>query len=1028
MKTRPARPTRPWLRRLRLYFRRVRIAGWLLVLAVVCAGLYLNRVGLPGSLQRPLLDNLRARGVDLECARLRVSWHRGIVADQLRLAGTNTAWPRFTAHSADVRVDAAALLRRRVEVNGLEIRDGRLTWNLAEPGQPPLDFAITNLNALLHFQPGDAWVLERLTGCLQGADFHLTARVTNATALRAWVAPSARSPEGTAPPPAPPPGDALARLRRIHAQLREIQFSGTPTLRLQLDGDGRDPRSFNALVHVRAPGAITPWGEFTDGRLRLRLTADTATAPLGAELQLTAAAATTPWAGLRALELHTESAAPTNAGQFTCAARLRGEAVTTHWAGAEAIRVETRWTQSLTNPFPLDSTVELHATGVTSRWASATEVRLHGVSRPATRSLETNAALAWWNLLLPHALQLETDVTHLHTPQARVAGLSLSADWDAPRLAVSNLVVRFADGELRADAGLDVLHRELEFAGHAGFDVDQIEALLTPKSRAWLDQFAWQRPPAVTMTGALRLPAWTNRQPDWAAEVKPTIRLAGQVAVTNLTYRGIHADRATASLAYTNHLWQLPELVIERPEGFLHVTLASHELSHAYRIAVRGTFDPRALAGQFDDAGKRGLGYLAAETAPHLDAEITGHWYQRDTIAARGFVTWTNVSYRGQHADRVETTFAYTNGVLDLYAPRVDRPDGFARADGLRFDFPAHHGWVTNGFSTTDPRAIAAAIGPKTAAALEPYQFATPPTVTVNGRIPLRGETDAALQFDLAGGPFRWLQFNLPHVAGRITWADEQVTLTNITGQFYGGTAEGHAWFDVAEPHHTPFRFHLAVTNADLHALMSDLHSPSNRLEGIITGRLTITNALTQDWRSWWGDGKAQLRDGLIWDTPVFGIMSRVLNTIIPGLGNSRASDAKGSFLITNSVIVTRDLDIRASGMRLQYEGTVDFETRVQARVQAELLRDTWLLGRTVSNLLWPVSKLFEYEVTGTLAAPEARPIHLIPRMLLAPLNPVRTLRGIFSSGDSSPVFQDFPLEPAGPGPTAEPSPPNGSP
>jgi hypothetical protein len=1013
---------------LRLYFRRFRIALWLLVLALVCAGLYLNRIGLPGFVQRPLLDNLRARGVDLECARLRVSWHRGIVADQLRLSGTNALLPRLTARSADVRLDAAALLRRRIEVNGLEIRNGQVTWNLGEPGQLPQELAITNLNALLHFKPGDEWVLERLTGGVQGADFHLTACVTNATALRTWAAPSARPPEGTAPPQAAAPGDALARLRRIHAQLREIQFSSPPTLRLQLDGDGRDLRSFSALVHVVAPGAVTPWGQFTDGRLRLRLTGDTATAPLGGELQLTAATAITPWASLRALELTTESRAGTNAEQFNCAAKLRGQAVVTRWAGAETLHLETRWTQSLTNPLPLASTVELHATGATSRWASATEVRLHGISRPATRPLETNAALAWWNLLLPHALQVEADVTRLHTPQVQVAGLSVSANWDAPRFAVSNLVLRFPDGELRADAGLDVIRRELEFAGQAGFDVDQIETLLTPKSRAWLDQFAWERPPAVAMTGTLTLPAWTNRQPDWAAEVKPTVRLAGRVAVTNLTYRGIHANRATTSLAYTNHLWQLPELVIERPEGTLRVTLASHELSHAYRIAVRGPFDPRALADQFDAAGKRGLGYLAADTAPHLDAEITGHWYQRDTIAAHGFVTWTNLSYRGQHADRVETTFAYTNNILELYAPRVDRPDGFARADGLRFDFPAHHGWVTNGFSTTDPRAIAAAIGPKTAAALEPYHFATPPTVRVNGRIPLRGEQDADLHFELAGGPFRWFKFHLAQVAGHIIWANEQVTLTNITGAFYGGTAEGHAWFDVAEPRHTPFRFHLAVTNADLHALMSDLHSPSNQLEGIITGRLTITNALTQDWRSWWGDGKAQLRDGLIWDTPVFGIMSRVLNTIIPGLGNSRASDAKGSFIITNSIIVTRDLDIRASGMRLQYEGTVDFETRVQARVQAELLRDTWLLGRTVSNLLWPVSKLFEYEVTGTLAKPEARPIHLVPRMLLAPLNPVRTLRGIFSSGDSGSVFQDFPLEPAGSGPTAEPTPSNGSP
>ena len=71
--------------------------------------------------------------------------------------------------------------------------------------------------------------------------------------------------------------------------------------------------------------------------------------------------------------------------------------------------------------------------------------------------------------------------------------------------------------------------------------------------------------------------------------------------------------------------------------------------------------------------------------------------------------------------------------------------------------------------------------------------------------------------------------------------------------------------------------------------------------------------------------------------------------------------------------------------MRLQYRGTLDFEGRVNARVEAGLLRDMWLLGPIVSTVLWPVTKLFEYKVTGTLDDPKAEPVYLIPKVMLLP-------------------------------------------
>src|SRR5207249_2501373 len=97
----------------------------------------------------------------------------------------------------------------------------------------------------------------------------------------------------------------------------------------------------------------------------------------------------------------------------------------------------------------------------------------------------------------------------------------------------------------------------------------------------------------------------------------------------------------------------------------------------------------------------------------------------------------------------------------------------------------------------------------------------------------------------------------------------------------------------------TDFKFTVVATNANLRLLMSGLSSKTNNLEGMLSGSLVITNANSEQRQKLDGYGQLDLRDGLIWDIPVFGIFTPVLNGISPGLGNSRASAAACTFIIT---------------------------------------------------------------------------------------------------------------------------------
>jgi hypothetical protein len=263
----------------------------------------------------------------------------------------------------------------------------------------------------------------------------------------------------------------------------------------------------------------------------------------------------------------------------------------------------------------------------------------------------------------------------------------------------------------------------------------------------------------------------------------------------------------------------------------------------------------------------------------------------------------------------------------------------------------------------------------------------------------MHGEEDADLHFDLAGGPFEWWRFHAPRISGHVHWLGQQVTLSNVLVDFYGGQAAGSARFDFSPYDETDFQFAVTATDALLQPLATDLFIKTNHLEGRLSGTLVVTNASTADLQTWNGYGNLGLRDGLIWDIPMFGIFSGVLNSMVPGLGSSRASAGTCTFIITNGIIRSDDVDIRSTGMRLQYRGTLDFQGRVNARVEAGLLHDMPIVGPFVSTVLWPVTKLFEYKVTGSLDEPKAEPIYLIPKFVFLPfqipLHPIRTLKNL---------------------------------
>jgi hypothetical protein len=993
------RQKRRFWRICRIYFRRFRIAVWVLILFILASLIYVNQVGLPGFVKRPLLDKLRERGVELQFSRLRLSWYRGIVAENVKFGPAAEKFgPQLKLSQVRVQVNWKALTHLRLQVDALELNRGRFSWPI--PGTNTLwrEISAENIQTELRFLPNDEWSLDNFRAVFAGGNIQLSGNVTNASRVRDWKFLQAR-------PGAPTPAGALQeRLGKLADVLEQIHFSTPPELRLQISGDAGDLQSFQMRIILNTPGAETPWGNVSQGRFIARLY-PAGTNQTWGEINLEAADAQTRWGVSTNLHFVVNLVSLENHPDLVSARLvLSADIIETKWATASAARFTADWVHSLTNPVPLSGNGILECRDPSTQWGRATTLRVAAsLATPTNLVPSADPSWAWWARLQPYSLDWDAHLTGISSPKLDLDGVSCAGHWAAPVLTVTNLQADLYERHVGATAELDVVTRGLKTHVAGDLDSKRIYPLLTEGARHWLDQFTWDTPPTVEADIAVTLPAWTNRAPDWRGEVQPTLLLNGAFrAPAGGEFHGIPIQSAQSHFTYSNMIWRLPDLVATRPEGRIEALHIGNDRTHQFYWHVTNSIAPQSADPFLDEHARRILELFGFSQPPHFDAEIWGHWHHADQTGIKAALFATNFTFRGEHLDEFITFLEYTNKVLRLTNPHGRAGRQVASAATVIADFEAQKIFLTNGYSTADPQFVARAIGPGVSRTIEPYRFLNPPVARVNGVIPMRRPEDADVQFDISGGPFHWWKFNLANISGRLNWTGLKLTLNEVHTGFYGGAASGSAEFDFTRDAGTDYRFVFFTTNTQLKSLMADLTGRTNNPEGILNGSLVVSKASTSDPKALTGHGGFMLRDGLIWAIPMFGVLSPALDSLVPGLGSSRATFGSGSFVIRNGVIRSDDLEIRSPAMRVEYRGTVTVDGQMNARVEAELLRDMWLVGPVVSTVLWPVTKLFEYKVTGGLSQPKIEPLYLVPKLVLLPFHPFRTIKELIPEDTST--------------------------
>ena len=1032
----PARRTLRWCRR----------SGYVAGAVVLYGAFHLNQIGLPGFAKDFLVGQLRERGLDLEFSRMRIRLGRGIVAENVNVGRAEGGMEdQLFVDQIQLKLDWWTVLRFRPEIRAVTLHGGKVALPISATNAPAVRFEVEEIEGLLVFAASEHWVLEHLRGRVLGGAFDASGSFTNAGALR-------RKKEG----PSEPPGPWRRVLLRTVQEAETSVFATPPELKLRFEVDLADRMRSSVDADLHAAGAVTSYGSFENVSLHaslngvpvtnglftaaLRLESGKAAVLDGvldglrwngtlrmptsgtvpAEVDWALHAETLGWRGnaLGSIDVTGRSvpapspspllpwnpvpgtAVPT-APTFrtTMGLTLTGLSVTNVLHGgpvslqAEAVHSRHGWSEAVAT---------LSSPSFGSPWGESGQVRAKVRLQPAAGPDIGLPSGSGWRFLQSVAGELELEAKGFTRPDIAVDSAATSVSWGGGVIGLGRFDARLFGGGIEATGRLDVATRQAELEYRTDADPTGAKRLLREAGRRWLDQFGWStnRPPQVQGRLAVTFPSWETRGEQLRTALQDTLRLEGRFEGGPFTFRGVSGEGATGAFRYVDRVWRLENLQARRPEGVVRLDYEGDERTKVFRFDVAGRIDPMAAKPLLTNAATaRVFGDFEFPKPLELSGTIQGVWLQPQRIGFSGRVLAEDFRYRGDHFDSVSAVLGYTNRFLSVADAKLRDGPQTAVVEGFAYDVAAGLISFTNGVAHMHPDRVTRLIGPKTHAMMQAYHFPEVPSAKVNGVIGVyRDPSRNDIRFEIVHAPrFRWWKLNAEEVSGTVHSLGSDLYVTNLAARFHGGRLKGHLQFDLAPGTPDGFRIDAQVEDANLHTLVTDLSDPgrTNQLEGAVSATLRIADGITTDQRTWKGSGEARLKDGYLWDQPLFGALSSVLSEMSSGLGKTRFNEGTAHYTISDGRVHTRDLRLRAPSMGLAFVGSVGFERDLDMVVNGSLFRSLPLLGPMASIALSPFEKLFEYKVTGTLDKPKTEPAH-IPTLFMIPLNPIGTLRDLF--------------------------------
>ncbi|MEY2545234.1 MAG: hypothetical protein QOG48_351 [Verrucomicrobiota bacterium] len=450
-------------------------------------------------------------------------------------------------------------------------------------------------------------------------------------------------------------------------------------------------------------------------------------------------------------------------------------------------------------------------------------------------------------------------------------------------------------------------------------------------------------------------------------EQRPEFKITGHAAVDGLTYHNVPLTDVAADFAWDGERTFVRELRARQDKGELRADLL--DAPNDFRLNVDSTIDPMVVKSALSPEMQKFLREWQFQERPAIHLEIRGPNDKPESWQGDGTLALGRTRFRGAWMNSATSKIHFGDGAVTYSDLRVVRDDG-SGSGTFTYDFKNHEVRINNIKTSMNPVEAIVWVDPDLVKTILPYKFHQPPNLSINGLYQFAGGKGTKIDIVVDGArglDYVFLGQTLPfdRVTAKLIFTNDRLQIVDLRGAIFSGSVRGGAEISLA---HNDQRYHakIAAEHLDFPKL-TDLYWQYKTAHGLLNGAYDFTG-VGADARAMRGTGKIEVTNGDVFAIPVFGPLSGIMSSILPGTGYSIGKKATASFKIDNGVIHTDDLEVAGEWFSMLGHGDLHF---LDDKLNFEVRMD---MHGAAGLLMKPVYKFFEYVGEGSLKKPDWHP------------------------------------------------------
>lgn len=268
-----------------------------------------------------------------------------------------------------------------------------------------------------------------------------------------------------------------------------------------------------------------------------------------------------------------------------------------------------------------------------------------------------------------------------------------------------------------------------------------------------------------------------------------------------------------------------------------------------------------------------------------------------------------------------------------------------------------------------------------------PFRFSGTSRFDVKGHLNFKQPDQNDLEGSAAFTDVVWEWLLFDEIASSFQLKGQTLTLPDLKGKFVEGEMDAGVRATEFLSKDGAFELDLNVKEVDLFEVITKATDTEDTpYSGHLSLRLELEGALRDRegeprHDTLLGNGRITIEGGTLFRIPLLLGLSQILNKVVRGFGYASQGDFSADFTVGEGHVHSESLFLSGNVLSIAGDGWYRFhDRRIAAGLKIQLLNEG-LLSDALKVVLWPIRKLIEVQLKGTLEDPEWQPRNL-PREL----------------------------------------------